>query len=162
MKCGIVGITPCFIGSFLIIPLVVCVSELQVLKSGHSSGYNELHKEEIYRMDFNYVALGRNIRKFRKAVKLTQSQLAEMVDCSDSHIGQIENARGIPSLATVAAIANALDVGVDQLIHEDLNNHTDYFIQELVQLTNTFQTKDKLFTMKMMKALIQVLKDYKT
>lgn len=113
-------------------------------------------------MEFDYAALGKNIKKYRNLANLTQGQLAELVDCSDSHIGQIENARGIPSLATVAGIANALDIGVDQLIYGDLENRTDYFIQELTQLTSSFQTKDKLFAMEMVKALIQVLRDFKT
>ena len=113
-------------------------------------------------MEFDYVALGKNIKKHRNLANFTQGQLAELIDRSDSHIGQIENARGIPSMATVAAIANALDIGVDQLIYGDLKNRTDYFIQELIDLTNTFQAKDRLFAMELVKALIQVLKDFKT
>ena len=57
----------------------------------------------------DYVILGKNIKKFRQLKGLRQIDLAEMCNCSDSHIGQIENARGIPSLDTVVKISNALE-----------------------------------------------------
>ena len=47
-------------------------------------------------MILEYKKLGANVQKYRKIVGLTQEQLAEIVDCSNSHIGQIENGRGIP------------------------------------------------------------------
>ncbi len=67
----------------------------------------------------DYKCLGKNLRKYRKRAKLTQEALAEKVDRSNSHIGQIENGRGIPSLNTVVEIANVLGVTVDQLIISD-------------------------------------------
>ena len=64
----------------------------------------------------DYKELGKRIRKYRKAAHLTQSNLAEIVECSDGHISQIERAVGIPSLETVVRIANALQVSLDQLV----------------------------------------------
>ena len=48
----------------------------------------------------NFVALGKKIRKYRKAAKLSQEKLAEMCECSNGHIGMIENAKTTPSKAT--------------------------------------------------------------
>ena len=62
----------------------------------------------------DYVILGKNIRKYRQMRGLRQEDLAEICDCGNSHIGQIENARGIPSLDMIVRIANALSVTVDQ------------------------------------------------
>lgn len=111
--------------------------------------------------ELDFVSLGKNIRKHRVLAGLTQSQLAEKIGCSESHIGQIENARGIPSMTTVASIANTLDVGIDQLIKGDLVNRTGYFVQELVHLTDEFSGKDKLLAIELVKALMQVLHDFK-
>lgn len=41
----------------------------------------------------DYISLGKNIRKYRIQAGYTQSHLAELCDCTDGHIGQIENAR---------------------------------------------------------------------
>ena len=46
----------------------------------------------------DYEKLGKNIRKYRIMRGLKQEELAAAAGCSSSHIGQIENARGIPSL----------------------------------------------------------------
>ena len=60
----------------------------------------------------DYVILGKNIRKYRQMRGLRQEDLAEICDCGNSHIGQIENARGIPSLDMIVRIANALSVSI--------------------------------------------------
>ena len=52
----------------------------------------------------DYKLLGKNIRKYRKQKGLGQEELAEMVGCTSSHIGHIENARGIPSLEMTVII----------------------------------------------------------
>lgn len=64
----------------------------------------------------DYISLGKNIRKYRIQAGYTQSHLAELCDCTDGHIGQIENARSIPSLSITLSIANALNVSVDQSV----------------------------------------------
>ena len=66
----------------------------------------------------DYITLGKNVRKYRLILGFTQEELADKCECSNSHIGQIENARGIPSLDKVVRIANALSVTVDQLLKE--------------------------------------------
>ena len=109
----------------------------------------------------DYITLGKNIKKFRAQANLTQEELAEIVGCSDRHIGKIENGRNIPSLEVTVAVANALNVGVDQLLYGDLVNRTDFFVQELVSFTAGFDDKDKLTTLSMMKALIGILKEFK-
>ena len=60
----------------------------------------------------DYVILGKNVRKFRQMKGLRQADLAEQCGCCDSHIGQIENARGVPSLDTLVKISGALGVTV--------------------------------------------------
>ncbi len=64
----------------------------------------------------NFIALGKNIRKKRKSLKLTQEALAEKCNCSSGHIGMVENAKTIPSLEMTVHIANALGTAVDILI----------------------------------------------
>jgi transcriptional regulator with XRE-family HTH domain len=112
-------------------------------------------------MGIDYTAFGKNIRKFRAQAELTQEELSELVGCTDRHIGKIENGQNIPSLEVTVAIANALNVGIDQLLYGDLVNRTDYFIQELVSCTEGFDDKDKLTTITMIKSLTAILQEYK-
>ena len=109
----------------------------------------------------DYITLGNNIRRFRTSLKMTQDKLAEAVSCSGKHIGQVENAKNIPSLELVIGIANALNVGVDQLVYGDLSFRTNYFLQELVTHIEGFDDKDKLTALSMVKSLVTILQDYK-
>jgi len=112
-------------------------------------------------MNFNYITLGRNVKKYRKLAELTQEELAEQTGFSDSHISQIENASGKPSIEAVARIANALGVGLDQLCFGELTNTNDYFIQELKQMSEGFSSKKKLLAIELTTALIDILKKQK-
>ena len=67
-------------------------------------------------MDFNYEAMGRRIKKARKAKKLTQEQLSEMCDLSTAHIGHVERGSRALSLETLVKISLVLDVSTDYLL----------------------------------------------
>ena len=63
--------------------------------------------------------LGENIRRFRQKRKLTQDKLARLADIPYTSITKIET--GVikqPSVQTVAKIANALGVAIEQLLRE--------------------------------------------
>ena len=81
----------------------------------------------------DYITLGKNVRKYRLILGFSQEELAGKCDCSNSHIGQIENARGIPSLGMVVRIANSLSVTVDQLLKESYSNPEVVYLRELAE-----------------------------
>lgn len=54
--------------------------------------------------------LGENIKRFRKARKMTQEQLAEMVGIASPNISYIENGKFAPSIETFIKIAQALGI----------------------------------------------------
>ena len=56
-------------------------------------------------MTLNYTIIGEQIRKARKKMKITQEQLAEMVDKCPSYISYIENGKKKLSLETLVNIA---------------------------------------------------------
>ena len=92
----------------------------------------------------DYKELGKRIRKYRKAAHLTQSNLAEIVECSDGHISQIERAVGIPSLETVVRIANALQVSLDQLVVGSLEEPEKYFLREIAFRINAYPPEKRI------------------
>ncbi|MBE6949009.1 MAG: helix-turn-helix transcriptional regulator [Ruminococcaceae bacterium] len=62
-----------------------------------------------------YKCLGLNIAYYRKSKGLSQSQLAEMVKISRTHMSRIETADCAVSLDVVFEISDALSVSLDKL-----------------------------------------------
>lgn len=93
----------------------------------------------------NYELLGKHIREHRKKKKYTLEQLAEKLDVSTTFIGQIERAKGVPSLETLVKIANVLEVSADSLLFGDLNNKSgnSVFVERVEELTENFTPYEK-------------------
>lgn len=98
----------------------------------------------------NYELLGQQIRKQRKIKKYTLEQLAEKLDVSTTFIGQIERAKGVPSLETLVKIANVLEISVDCLLFGDLNEKSSnaYFMERIAELTKDYTQKEKELLLK--------------
>lgn len=92
----------------------------------------------------DYKTLDKNIRKYRHLKGLRQEDLAEMCDCTNSHIGQIENARGVPSLEMTVRIANALDVTVDQLLSTSYSSPEKVFLKEVLERIEKYPVKKRI------------------
>ena len=60
-------------------------------------------------------AIGVNVRRLRKAKKLTQEQLAEKVGISPVHMNRIEQGHSSPSAEVLFAISDELGVEADKL-----------------------------------------------
>lgn len=92
----------------------------------------------------DYAAIGKNIRRFRQMRGMRQEDLAEECGCSNSHIGQIENARGIPSLNMIVRIANALFVIVDQLLWENYAQPQMVYLKEIAERIDKYPVKQRI------------------
>lgn len=66
--------------------------------------------------EIDSISLGERIAYYRKAMKLTQEDLADCIGVSRTHISNIEIGKSIPSLIVLVNIANELRVGVDMLL----------------------------------------------
>lgn len=60
--------------------------------------------------------LGARLRELRLARHLTQEQLAERAGLSYKFIGEVERGRGNPTLTTLGALADALQIYVRDLL----------------------------------------------
>ena len=81
-----------------------------------------------------YKDLGKRLRKERENKKVTQEQLAEMVDCSSAHISHIENGHTIPSLKMLIDIINKLGISSDKLLCDYIQHADHVFKNELSEL----------------------------
>lgn len=66
-------------------------------------------------MDIRAALLGPRLRDFRLRSGLTVRELARQVNVSPSFVSQIENGKSQPSVSTLYAFAQSLDVSVDDL-----------------------------------------------
>ena len=62
------------------------------------------------------VALGREIRRRRKAISLSQEQLAEQADLHRNYVGFLERGERNPSFTTVMKLARSLGVSAAELM----------------------------------------------
>ncbi len=60
--------------------------------------------------------LGKNIRKYRKALKLTQFELCVQADVTEDYIHFLETGKRIPSLDVLGRLADALKVEPYELL----------------------------------------------
>ena len=77
----------------------------------------------------DYKRLGSRIREERLRLHLTQAQLAEAVDISDTYMGAIERGERNLTLDTLVRLANRLGVTIDYLM-SDYVSDTDTNIME--------------------------------
>lgn len=85
-------------------------------------------------MEIDYKGIGLRIKKCRKQLNLTQAQLAEMSDLSDTNISHIERGATKLSLPSLISIANALNTTTDYLLMDVINNSEVQFKKEFAQL----------------------------
>lgn len=71
-------------------------------------------------------AIGATLRELRESRDLSARQLAALSDVSAAMISRIENGHVSPSIATLSAVASALDVPMISLFRDTAANHADY------------------------------------
>lgn len=83
----------------------------------------------------NYAAIGAQIRRRRRELRLTQEELAEMADIAPSFLGHIERGTRKPSVETLVHLSEALGVCVCRLIPQrHTGDATDLYEQLVVEI----------------------------
>ena len=67
-------------------------------------------------IELDFKVIGARIQKCRTERKMTQAELAEIIDTNQKHLSRIEGGYHRSTLDAIVAIARALDVSVDYLI----------------------------------------------
>lgn len=63
--------------------------------------------------------LGRNIAAYRKALRLTQDQLAELLGVEMETVSRFERGKTVPSISTLIKVAGCLKVTTASLLEEN-------------------------------------------
>jgi transcriptional regulator with XRE-family HTH domain len=72
------------------------------------------------------LAIGSALRDLRQSRNLTARQLAANADVSAAMISRIENGQVSPSISTLNALSQALDVPLVSLFRETTSHHSDF------------------------------------
>lgn len=79
----------------------------------------------------DYYAIGQRIRKYRRALNLSQEALAERINISTTHMSHIETGNTKMSLPVLAAIAAALNVSTDSILFEEKRESKNTAVDEI-------------------------------
>nr|QGT51082.1 hypothetical protein Firmicute1046_1580 [uncultured Firmicutes bacterium] len=101
--------------------------------------------------------LGIAIKNNRKLLKLTQEQLAELIDVNPHYIYEIEKGLKIPSLSVLIAISEQLHVSIDNLLIANVQN-SDKDKDELDRLINNLNDTQRLNLAKVIRGLYPYLR----
>ena len=82
----------------------------------------------------DYKRLGERIRQERKRLNLTQAQLAEDIDISDTYMGSIERGERSLTLDTLVRLVNRLGVTIDYLLSDSVADSDSNIMEQLKQI----------------------------
>lgn len=101
----------------------------------------------------DYVNLGKRIRQERLKLNLTQEQIAESIDISDSYMGQIERGERSLTLDTLIRLVDRLGVTIDYLLQDYIDVNDDNFIDQIKQLMQCRSPKQKQMALDVLKVM---------
>ena len=84
----------------------------------------------------DYKRLGKRIREERRRLNLTQAQLAEDIDISDTYMGAIERGERSLTLDTLVRLVNRLGVSVDYMLSDSVTDNDANIIEQFRQITD--------------------------
>ncbi len=76
-------------------------------------------KEKSKQVSINNIKLGKNLRKYREEMELSQEKFSELIDISKSFLEKIESGEKLMSLVTFYNTVNKLGISADSLLELD-------------------------------------------
>lgn len=106
----------------------------------------------IYLKNIDYSAVGRKIREQRKALNITQEELAEMCGVSPSYIGHIERGSRNLSMNTAVQLCSVLNLRLDFLFLDSAEDSSEITncINSALSVCSDEQKKSFLKTIKIL------------
>lgn len=111
-------------------------------------------------MGADFSEVGTRIKRFRKQQKISQSELAEWIDCNQSHLSYVENGSKSVSLDMLVRIANALRVSADELLADYIDKTIQVDSKEFELLFQDCSDWERKTLLEMLKVTKNILKTY--
>ena len=106
----------------------------------------------------NYKRLGERIREERLKLNLTQAQLAEDIEISDTYMGAIERGERSLTLDTLVRLTNRLGVSVDYLLSDSVSNSDSNIFEQFKQIIDGHTTEQKEMAIGILRTMFSYLK----
>lgn len=104
-------------------------------------------------MSVDYKLIGGRIQQRRKALKLTQEQLAETLQVTVGYVSQIERGITKPNLDMLSAVCAALDLDLGALLTGIVRERESYLDEELAQKCATLTVAEKRLALRLIEAI---------
>lgn len=101
----------------------------------------------------DYKRLGKRIREERQRLNLTQAQLAEDIDISDTYMGAIERGERSLTLDTLVRLVNRLGVTVDYMLSDSVSDNDSNIINQFKQIINCQPLERKQMAINVLRAI---------
>ena len=101
----------------------------------------------------DYKKLGERIREERRRLNLTQAQLAEAVDISNTYMGAIERGERSLTLDTLVRLVNRLGVTVDYLLSDSVMDSDASIIEQFKQIIDCQPLERKQMAINVLRAI---------
>lgn len=108
----------------------------------------------------DYKTFGQNIKRFRVTQGFRQEDIAELCDCSTSHIGQIENGRVKPSLEMTVRISNALNTTTDQFLSHEFTHPEKIYLKEIAERIEKYPVEKRILACEGFKTYLDSLEKF--
>lgn len=101
----------------------------------------------------DYKKLGKRIREERQRLNLTQAQLAEDIDISDTYMGAIERGERSLSLDTLVRLVNRLGVTIDYMLSDSVSDNDFNIINQFKQIIDCQPLNRKQMAINVLRAI---------
>ena len=107
----------------------------------------------------DYRRLGERIREERLRLNLTQAQLAEDVDISDTYMGAIERGERNLTLGTLVRLVNRLGVSVDYILADSVSDSDSNILNQFRQIIDGQPLERKQMAINVLRTLFSYFKN---
>ena len=97
-------------------------------------------------------ALGENIRRIRKRIKLTQDVFSEKIGIEPSSLSNIENGKSLPSTLTIIQIQQQFDVSAEEIFDVGYLKNIKTIEEEIFSSVEKLDTEKKRALWRIIKA----------
>ena len=105
----------------------------------------------------DYKRLGKRIREERKKLSLTQAELAEAIDISDTYMGAIGRAERSLTLDTLIRLVARLGVTVDYMLADSVSDSDSNILAQFRQITDNQPLERKQLAIKVLRTIFSHL-----
>ena len=101
----------------------------------------------------DYKRLGQRIREERKRLNLTQTELADAIDISDTYMGAIERGERSLTLDTLVRLVNRLGVTVDYMLADSVSDNDSNIMEQFKQIMDCQPLERKQMAINVLRAI---------